>query len=317
MSSISQFLTISLATERSLSTEEGEVRIDRRFHACMLAFCVALGSTAIAGSFCTKVWDLSIVPCILLLLPASVLPAIFWHDRKRYVRRDAALTLPWAVLLMLLMTIVTPQVERVGAAFKDSWLVCTDNALGTSVPRLVGWLSHHVLLRMVLDTSYQFLVAFLLIAAVCPALAGKKLAAEHFLLANSIAFIMALPIVLVMPAIGPWAGYHVVGSPDQRSYEASIRALHGSMSAAIESRSGITFPSFHVVWAILSAYCLSSFKRIRFALILTAAMIVISTVTTGWHYFTDVLGGVMLALFSIGVAKHLLQSSVFGKIWES
>jgi membrane-associated phospholipid phosphatase len=35
------------------------------------------------------------------------------------------------------------------------------------------------------------------------------------------------------------------------------------------------------------------------ALALVSAMVILSTMTTGWHYFVDVLGGILLAIISI------------------
>jgi membrane-associated phospholipid phosphatase len=43
------------------------------------------------------------------------------------------------------------------------------------------------------------------------------------------------------------------------------------------------------------------------ALVLVSAMVILSTMTTGWHYFVDVLGGILLAILSILLAKRLTQ----------
>jgi membrane-associated phospholipid phosphatase len=34
-------------------------------------------------------------------------------------------------------------------------------------------------------------------------------------------------------------------------------------------------------------------------------LIILSTVTTGWHYFSDVLAGILVAVLSIAAAKRL------------
>lgn len=66
------------------------------------------------------------------------------------------------------------------------------------------------------------------------------------------------------------------------------------------------FPSFHVIWAVLSARALWGFRYLPVPVTMLAALISISTMTTGWHYFADVLGGLMIAWISILAAKAYL-----------
>ena len=61
----------------------------------------------------------------------------------------------------------------------------------------------------------------------------------------------------------------------------------------------VSFPSFHVVLAILSAVALSSIRRLRAWAWALAALICISAVTTGWHYGIDILGGLILAILTM------------------
>jgi hypothetical protein len=50
----------------------------------------------------------------------------------------------------------------------------------------------------------------------------------------------------------------------------------------------VCFPSFHVIWAVLSGWSLWSIKPLR---ILGAELASLVVVTTGWHYVCDVLAG--------------------------
>jgi membrane-associated phospholipid phosphatase len=58
----------------------------------------------------------------------------------------------------------------------------------------------------------------------------------------------------------------------------------------------VCFPSFHAAWAVLAALALWSVKPLRVPAVVLASLIVISTVTTGWHYAVDTLAGVSLAI---------------------
>ena len=66
----------------------------------------------------------------------------------------------------------------------------------------------------------------------------------------------------------------------------------------------VSFPSFHTIWAVLSSYALWGFRFLRWPSVICAVLIILSTMTTGWHYFADVLGGLILAFVSIEIATH-------------
>jgi membrane-associated phospholipid phosphatase len=63
-------------------------------------------------------------------------------------------------------------------------------------------------------------------------------------------------------------------------------------------------PSFHVIWAILCAAALWGYRPLRVPVALLSIMIVFSTLTTGWHYFTDVLAGVVVAAIAMVIARR-------------
>jgi membrane-associated phospholipid phosphatase len=139
-------------------------------------------------------------------------------------------------------------------------------------------------------------------------LTGKKEAAERFLIANTIAFLFAVPLFSLLPAIGPWAGYHFVGTAEQKACEASIIALHNRhFTDQLRVVGIVCFPSFHVIWAILSAVALSSLKYLRIVANAFAILVVASTVSTGWHYVADVLGGLIFVAISLVCADIVMR----------
>jgi membrane-associated phospholipid phosphatase len=68
----------------------------------------------------------------------------------------------------------------------------------------------------------------------------------------------------------------------------------------------ICFPSFHAIWAIFCAAALWGFRLLRLPVALLSGMIVVSTVTTGWHYVSDVVAGVAVAGLSLVIANVCL-----------
>jgi membrane-associated phospholipid phosphatase len=67
----------------------------------------------------------------------------------------------------------------------------------------------------------------------------------------------------------------------------------------------VCFPSFHVIWAILGANALWCFKPLRIPVAILSTLIILSTMTSGWHYFVDVLAGLLVAAAAIAASRAL------------
>jgi hypothetical protein len=173
----------------------------------MLAVCGILLAISVAGFRLTSTSGMPSLPAAMVLLIVSALPALIWHDRRRYEKRDAALTLPWIVSLILLIPLIAVLSGRLHFPLRDAAFVRIDQALGFSVPAIMAWSSRHSLIGALLGHSYPLLFWLLAAAVVVPIVAGKQKAAEQFVLANTIALLLAMPAFLLFPAVGPWAGY--------------------------------------------------------------------------------------------------------------
>jgi membrane-associated phospholipid phosphatase len=248
---------------------------------------------------------------VFLVLSAMVLPLpAYWYEKGRADLLDSALTLLWAVLLRLIIPLLVRVAARLRMPLQDSFFGLADEHLGVSVPAIVAWASHHWL-GSVLNRSYAWVVILLPLAVLLPVLAGRSKYAREFLVANLISFAIGIPLFALLPAVGPWRYFHIPPTQAQTVFcEAPLLALRlpgpyilGSQEAGI-----VCFPSFHVAWAILFAAALWSFRSVRIPLALVTGMVVLSTMTTGWHYFVDVLGGILLAIISILLAKHLTRT---------
>ena len=82
----------------------------------------------------------------------------------------------------------------------------------------------------------------------------------------------------------------------------------GKGKGGLASGGIICFPSFHVFWAVVSAHALQPFRILRYPAIVVATLVTISTVTTGWHYGVDVIGGLLLAAVTTVLANSLLAT---------
>ena len=146
-----------------------------------------------------------------------------------------------------------------------------------------------------------------LAAIFLPTILGKREVAQRFVLANALSFVVALPFMLFVPAVGPWVGWHFPPDLLQQQCQATINELRQGSLIIKDPFGGIVcLPSFHVFWAVVSAHALYSFRILRYPAMLVAFLITISTMTTGWHYGVDVLAGLLMMLFCTYVANMII-----------
>jgi PAP2 superfamily len=233
----------------------------------------------------------------------SPLP-IHWHEGGRTALRESTLVIPWELLLAVVLPFPVLIAARLRTPLQDSLFGHIDQSLRVSVPGITAWADHHWI-GMVLNRSYAWLLPLLAVAALAPALMGKMKCAREFLLANLVAFAIGLPMFALLPAVGPWYYYHLTPTPAQAACwnQLLLLRLPGPYIFHEQAAGVVCFPSFHVIWAILGAAGLWEFRTIRIPVALLSGMIIVSTLTTGWHYFSDVLAGIAVAALSMAIAR--------------
>ena len=245
----------------------------------------------------------SVIASMVAVAMLSPLP-IYWHEKHRPEMRDSTLVIPWELFLAIVLPVFVLVAGRLRMPLQDSLFGRIDQSLGVSVPGISEWADHHWL-GTFFNKSYPLLVPLLAVVAFAPALLGKLKYAREFLLANLAAFAIGLPAFALLPAVGPWYFYHLTPHPAQAHCQAGLFALRltGPYVDSSQVAGIICFPSFHVIWAILCAAAMWGFRPLRIPVTLLSGMIIVSTVTTGWHYFSDVLAGVVIAILSLAFAK--------------
>jgi membrane-associated phospholipid phosphatase len=305
----------STAALSSLSQNRARLRRTRPFphlvHIVTFTICAVLLLFCALATHLLGMHNLGVSAILIaapVLIAPSLLPAACWHQHGNIDKREAALTLPWAILLMTIIPYVVVVSARLSMPLRDQLFLRIDQHLGFNVPAIMAWASRYPYAGQVFNRSYGLLFWMVALAVLLPSLMGKRKAAQEFLLANAIVFLLAVPIFTCFPAVGPWVAYHYPANPAQGLCELSIRAMHqSSPSTPVDAFGIVCFPSFHVIWAVLSAMALQSIKWLRVPAIILAGLIVVSTVTTGWHYGTDILGGLLMCILAVASAKVVLR----------
>ena len=109
---------------------------------------------------------------------------------------------------------------------------------------------------------------------------------------------MTAALFFLFPALGPFTAYGFSPNADQTRYLDHLQSLREGRRLLVtwkEAEGLITFPSFHTTWAILLALAFRHRTRLFAASVFLNTLVVISTLTTGWHYLSDVLGGILVS----------------------
>ncbi len=195
---------------------------------------------------------------------------------------------------------------RHSVPFSDEWLAACDHALGLEVPDVLGWLANYPLFLVALERVYYTLIFLMAAALLITSLGNRLQAAKEYVIANVSAVLLCFPLFAFFQAVGPWVVYGYAPSPNQQLFMEVFGALREQETFTMDLsyvNGLLCFPSFHTVLAVLAAWALRSVPVVRWVAGIWAALIVVSTVTTGWHYIVDVLAGVGVAACSAMLAK--------------
>ena len=245
---------------------------------------------------------------VIVVAGLQALPA-FWHSRGRTDLRDAALTLPWFALFVVLLPYPIDIATKIGSQLpiQDPAFTQIDTWLGINVPSIARWATHNAF-GLFTIRCYGALVPFMYLALLVPALTGKAERAQQYVLVSFLMMLVGIPILVLLPAVGPWYGFHTAAYPAETQVQADLFALRQSGQFGPYTHhfaAVVCFPSGHVMGAIMAGYSLWIFRYIRIPIVLLSALIIIATMTTEWHYFVDVLGGMIEVSILILFARWL------------
>ncbi|HEX4066210.1 MAG TPA: phosphatase PAP2 family protein [Acidobacteriaceae bacterium] len=173
----------------------------------------------------------------------------------------------------------------------------------------------HLAMRMpgvghALAILYALVAVFLLAAILLLPFLGYGDASRQYVMGIVFAALITAGVFALLPAAGPWTTEGFAPSRDQAAVTSYLTLLKSGAPAALNMKQAavVAFPSFHVLLALLSAVALSSIRRLRAVVWALAILMCLSTLTTGWHYLTDVAGGVALTLVTLLAVRAVLPS---------
>ena len=242
-----------------------------------------------------------------VLVFAAVLPLlVYLREKGKTYLLDSAQAILWTLFLYSILHFPVAVAARLGmrTSLQDAHLAAWDQSVGVNVPGIAAWASNHWL-GIMANKSYDMLFRFMQTSILLPIFTGRVKYAQKFLTANLVAFALGLPLFALLPAIGPWFGYQIAATPDQAACQAAMLLVRRPGLYVFQAAGIICFPSFHVLWAVLCAQALWGIRLLRIPVAALTGLIIFSTMTTGWHYFCDVLAGIVLAVSAMVITEWL------------
>ena len=192
---------------------------------------------------------------------------------------------------------------RAGFPLIDSWLHGADRALGFDWMAHVAWVNGHPALARTLFISYALIMAMLLYVLFALMLRRDFARLREFVIVLFFCMLTVDVISVFLPAAGAYAHLHppasVIGNMPAdagRYWLHDFMALrNGSMhSVELARMTGlIAFPSFHTIMALLTTWALRG-QRGFWPIAVVNAFSLVSTISIGGHYLTDVIGGMIV-----------------------
>ena len=231
-----------------------------------------------------------------------------WRGFDRFVEFIALMI--WTIVMLCLLFPLTIMAGRTNSALVDALLFRLDTGLHFSTGAIVQAIAHLPTLRLVLSVSYDLVAPLALAAILVPALHRRIHDSQRYVLSVTIAALLTLALFAIWPAAGPWRTEGFAPTKEQAAVESCLLTLKtpGPVELKFQRGNIVSFPSFHAAQAVLSAMALWGFRRLRWFALGLATLICVSTVTTGWHYLTDVLGGLAVTAVAFALARWAIKS---------
>jgi membrane-associated phospholipid phosphatase len=205
----------------------------------------------------------------------------------------------YAMLMYCLATTARP--------WADQTLASLEGALGLSAASVVEWTNARPPLASVMRLIYFSVIPQTMLAIVWLGLSNQRRALDAFLVRFMLAALISAVGFYWLPAKGTCEAYGLAVPAHYAPILEHLDALRSGTRTVITWRGAegiITFPSFHTVWAVLLTAAFWRRGWIFYPIAALNLLMIVSTVTTGMHYFADVLAGLVVCAVVIAAIRE-------------
>ena len=217
----------------------------------------------------------------------------------------------WIVVMTYALATLVQLAGRFSSPLVDAELAALDAAFAFSTEAVVAFMAKQPLLQGALSIIYDTLLLLMVVPLFAPVFFDDHGASQRYILSVTIAAVLTAALFALWPAVGPWDFFHFEPTKEQAQYQRylfSVLRFNGRASLDINSSGVVTFPSFHAVLALLAMISLWRIRVVKYVVAFLAVGICVSTMTTGWHYLADVIGGIVIVVVSHGLAAKVMAA---------
>jgi membrane-associated phospholipid phosphatase len=249
---------------------------------------------------------LAIWPALLVLI--VILCYCRWYSFPKLV--DLSELAIWSVLLTDILSLLIQLAGRSNRQLQDHALQAFDSHIHFNTAFFVHLVDRVPALHIATSIVYASLPLLILAAVLIPPLCGHADASRRYILGIVLSAVITALVFALWPAAGPWTTESFQPTREQAMVTDYLTLLNSRVPVVLDMQKAgiVSFPSYHVVLAILSALALSSVRRLRAPAWILAVLVCVSTVLTGWHYGIDVLGGLLVAMMTAPAVRRITTS---------
>jgi membrane-associated phospholipid phosphatase len=261
-----------------------------------------------------KLWPIFIKGLLALFL---FIVTIIYSRRDPRIARISRIVL-WGIILTNVFELPIYFTFRLDMPFNDNILASIDRSIGIEIPVILTYLQTHSYIMIVLDYFYDSLILLITVSLILPPMLGQTGKSNELLLGVTLSALATVFILFFIQGVGPWVEYgQIHATAIQQHATQVLHALKSGEPVIFDLKYPeplVAFPSWHAILAMLSALALARVRVVRWCGAVWAAGIICSCVTTGWHYTSDVIAGLLLSLLAAWVVRLILRRSIEPKI---
>lgn len=211
--------------------------------------------------------------------------------------------------IFLALSIMSTGIQYTPFPTIDAFLVKVDQWMGFYTLPVLNWTYAHPAIKTFFIYCYSALGMELIFLPLIVAFLMDKSAIRIYFLSMMISYLIGMNIYYFFPTAGPtmiFKSPHFL-SVQHDTFLKFFEVHHRLLLTTVEGGM-IAFPSFHVIWAFFMIYLCRHIKWLFYPVLLLNIGVILATIFLGWHYLTDLIAGILLAIGSIALAHQISRN---------
>lgn len=245
------------------------------------------------------------VPALALILIIFNIGLHVSFENDSYPRQ-AGRELIYFFTVMSLIALATNAIQLTPFSTIDHHILSFELRLNINMNSILLWTSNHPHFKQILAYIYDTLPYQMCFIPILVIATGKFSLIKDYYFLLLISTLLGFCFYYFFPTTAPAS---IIDSSffsfAQIATGLKFYQIHHYILPTTNEGGLIALPSFHVIWAILCVYLLKDWVILCVLLSLINLLLIFSCVLLGWHYPTDILGGILIVCISFYFLKKV------------